>query len=260
MEKSKDLQLFCYAHFLPEYGLVDDEFHTPMHVGKELHKDVEVCEVCDNTGDNISMLNGLMSELTGMYWVWKNVNDVKYVGTEHYRRRFGLSPEEIAEILKEKDLITFKPILCENSLLADYVGCHSEFDMFATEYIVRRFFPDYTASWDKYITNGHMLFASNCFISTKENYDKACEFVFGALRVFIETFGIFDPVRLTNHVRMFCVPSCPDEKNDGEFGWIKYQMRLGGFLAERLFTLYFLHNFPEDKIYTTEIIEMEKQE
>ena len=57
MKKSNKIQLYCYTHKIPEYGLVDDEIHTPVHVGKELHKNVVVCDVCDNTGDNISHLN-----------------------------------------------------------------------------------------------------------------------------------------------------------------------------------------------------------
>lgn len=43
------------------------------------------CISCDNTGDNISDRNYLYCELTGTYWLWKNVQaDVK--GLFHYRR------------------------------------------------------------------------------------------------------------------------------------------------------------------------------
>lgn len=37
MDKSKNLQIYCYTHKMPEYGLCDDYYHTPLHVGKENH-------------------------------------------------------------------------------------------------------------------------------------------------------------------------------------------------------------------------------
>ena len=42
----------------------------------------------DNTGDNISELNGLFCELTGLYWGWKNLS-ADYIGLSHYRRLYA---------------------------------------------------------------------------------------------------------------------------------------------------------------------------
>lgn len=39
-------------------------------------------------GENINHLNRFYSEMTTMYWVWKNTKRSKYVGFCHYRRRF----------------------------------------------------------------------------------------------------------------------------------------------------------------------------
>lgn len=258
MKKSNKIQLYCYTHMMPEYGLVDDEMHTPLHVGKELHKDVEICETCDNTGDNISILNDCMRELTGMYWVWKNVKDVKYVGSEHYRRRFGLSYKEISSILNKKEIITFKPTdLGNQTLQFNYFMCHSYVDFVTIEYIVKRFFPDYISDWDKYMNNGNILYPANCFICEKEKFDKACEFVFGVLNVFLESFFISNKDRLEHHVQTFSQPTCPPDKEKIGWDWVKYQQGICGFLAERLFTLYILHNFPKESIYEADKIEME---
>ena len=46
----------------------------------------------DDTGDSISAKNKHYSELTGWYWIWKNISNVKFVGLNHYRRYFLLDP------------------------------------------------------------------------------------------------------------------------------------------------------------------------
>ena len=63
-------------------------------------------------GDNIDDLNPLYNEITGLYYLWKNVHGVPYKGLEHYRRAIWdvsdnhlLEPEEITEILREHDVI-----------------------------------------------------------------------------------------------------------------------------------------------------------
>ena len=39
----------------------------------------------DDTGDNIANRNNQYSELTALYWAWKNLN-ADYIGIVHYRR------------------------------------------------------------------------------------------------------------------------------------------------------------------------------
>ena len=61
---------------------------VPIQGGKELHKDIDLGYICDNTGDNISNKNNKYSEWSVIYWIWKNVKDVEYIGLNHYRRYF----------------------------------------------------------------------------------------------------------------------------------------------------------------------------
>lgn len=70
-------------------------------------------------GDNIDFLNPWYCELTGLYYLWKNVDD-DIVGLEHYRRYFVndkgklLSEGEIREILKDHDAICKKWVFAEH--------------------------------------------------------------------------------------------------------------------------------------------------
>ena len=239
MEKSKELQLYCFTHKVPDYGLVDDEFHTPIHVGKALHPDVEVCPVTDNTGTNISSHNDLMRELTGMYWVWKNVKDVKYIGNEHYRRRWKLTPEQIIEQLKTKDMIIANPLsFGESSMIKSYMSIHSYIDICAIEWLLLKYAPDYA----KYL-NYNTIFPANCFITTKENYDKACQFVFSILDKFIYTFSLDNKEKLQKHVEIYSREVCPTDWSARGADWKKYQEGICAFIGERLFSIYNQHNF-----------------
>ena len=60
--------IFAMTHkkFIPP----TDSMYVPLHVGREGKEDLGY--LADNTGDNISAKNQYYSELTGMYWVWKN--------------------------------------------------------------------------------------------------------------------------------------------------------------------------------------------
>jgi hypothetical protein len=100
-----------------------DDIYLPIQVGKSI-SDIDLDIQGDNTGDNISEKNPYYAELTGQYWGWKNLKDVKYVGLCHYRRYFDLSSikrkngqMDFDRIFKKYDIVLVKPFLkpCYNA-------------------------------------------------------------------------------------------------------------------------------------------------
>ncbi|MBF0373696.1 MAG: DUF4422 domain-containing protein [Alphaproteobacteria bacterium] len=81
-----------YVAFHKPFAVVKAPLYQPIHVGKALAK-LDLGMPGDDTGDNISSRNDHYCELTGIYWVWRNVTGLDHVGFCHYRRYpwFGLA-------------------------------------------------------------------------------------------------------------------------------------------------------------------------
>lgn len=90
---AKELTLFSVFH--KEFPIPTSDFIQPIQVGK-LFSEIDLGFISDDTGDNIAAKNKTFSELTALYWIWKNLDkiDSKYIGLCHYRRNFIL-PETI---------------------------------------------------------------------------------------------------------------------------------------------------------------------
>lgn len=80
-----DIKILVSTH-KPYIMPKDTSIYLPIQVGYD-----EVSEHFgfqgDNTGDNISYKHRFYSDLSAIYWGWKNLN-VEYMGSCHYRRYF----------------------------------------------------------------------------------------------------------------------------------------------------------------------------
>lgn len=81
-----------------------------------------VCEYndYDNFPESISSRNSRYSELTAMFWIYKHI-DSDFLGISHYRRRIGISDNELERVLSEGvDIISTIPsIPYENYSIAE---------------------------------------------------------------------------------------------------------------------------------------------
>jgi len=76
------VKIFTMTH--KKFDAPNDKMYVPLHVGRAMSEDLGY--LGDNTGENISDMNCYYSELTGVYWIWKNYHESDYVGVCHYRR------------------------------------------------------------------------------------------------------------------------------------------------------------------------------
>jgi hypothetical protein len=72
----------------------ESSIFKPIHAGKKAST-ITLDMIGDDTGDNISHKNVLYSEMTVLYWAWKNRPPGDFVGFVHYRRQFDTSFETL---------------------------------------------------------------------------------------------------------------------------------------------------------------------
>lgn len=102
LSSQKDITVAVAAH--KPYCMPNDKCYLPLHVGADLHPEVCLDMQQDNLGENISQKNASYSELTGMYWLWKNCGSF-YKGLVHYRRHFKTIDSSKAKSKNPFDLI-----------------------------------------------------------------------------------------------------------------------------------------------------------
>lgn len=204
----------------------------------------------DNVGDNISDMNWFYNELTTFYWVWKNYKMKDYVGMCSYRRYFNFfnDIDSVEDILKTYDIIV--PSQTELNQYTNkefYEKAHNLNDLLLLCVILLKKNPSYKDSV-YYVMNNNKMYANNMFIMKSEDYIKYCEFLFDILNEFLQIRGFHKYEDAFNYIDKHSDEFYKFSKSESK---INYQTRIGGFLAERLFTIYVHHNFKN--IYETPI-------
>ncbi len=206
-----ELAVFMVTHNVKCH--IKESWIIPMQVGIKNATD-QFEKITDNTGDNISKKNKTFCELTGLYWIWKNTK-YKYIGICHYRRVFKIKKEEVLSCLNKGEIIVPKLKYFKMSVQAQYIREHGNKEWNIMLEVIKELFPEYYNS-TKIIFGKNRLYSYNMFIGDKRIIDKYCLWLFAVL------FEV--------------------EKRVGVIKKDSYQARYIGFLAERLFTLYIVHN------------------
>ena len=185
----KNIKILIATH--KKYEMPKDKMYLPIQVGAE--GDDSIGYQTDNTGENISNKNPFYSELTALYWAWKNL-DADYIGLVHYRRHFCLkrknrknkmksviTEKEVQKILKDTDVILPK----KRNYYIESLYSHYEHTMYSetldeTRNILLEKCPEYINEFDKLYTrtSAHMF---NMFIMKREILDQYCTWLFDIL-------------------------------------------------------------------------------
>ena len=163
-------------------------------------------------GDNIDNLNPWYCELTGLYYLWKHVDD-DIVGLEHYRRYFVnsknklLSESEISFYLQNHDILTIKVPYSKYRPCKTWLIQHGKwldmqkFLLFCKQYVSK----DYYDICQQFL-NGDYHCLGNMFIAKKEIINKYCEFIFDVLENYRMAEGYFNrklPPRICGYFTEF---------------------------------------------------------
>ncbi len=173
------IQIFAMTH--KTFDTPPDPLYVPLQVGRATHTDLGY--LSDNTGDNISALNCYYSELTGLYWVWKNVKDLDHVGVCHYRRYLLndagsiFTRTQLAPLLKDYDVITSKCLTLNFSYAYGFEENHTPEDLAAASQVIAGLYPDFYPLYAKCLQENHTYFG-NMMICSKPLFDEYCAFLF----------------------------------------------------------------------------------
>lgn len=158
-----------------------DDIYMPIQVGKALHPELDLGFQCDNTGDNISEKNGSYCELTALYWAWKNLKDVDYIGLCHYRRYFKYDFNNLVKDLHNYDVIALKRKVECVSASSNLIKllCQEDFIIALDTLLFEH--PEMEVCARDYLYKNNKVSQANMFIMRWDLFDKYCQFLFSYL-------------------------------------------------------------------------------
>lgn len=246
MNSEIKIKLLVCVH--KEGHFLDDDNYMPIHVGKAIsHTDLNIQG--DDMGDNISDKNRNYCELTALYWAWKNLTGIDYIGLCHYRRYFNFAPSffqrrdkyviqlkdlgikqelpDIPALFREYDMLLPKPFLSGRSLRRHYCVFHNSSDYDILRQVISELTPGYMKAFDELMDNTNRLMSYNMFLTTWECFDHYCNWLFKIL------FEVEKRIEISGET---------------------YQARVFGFMSERLLNVYCYHHRLKIKYYPIDFL------
>ncbi len=171
--------IFAMTH--KKFDEPKDKIYIPLHVGRANAEDLGY--VGDDTGDHISGQNCYYSELTGLYWIWKNIRTKDYVGICHYRRYLVdendviLTEKMYEDLLRDHDMITTKVLRLNCAYYDGYAANHHIKDLIETGNVIREKYPEYYDTYDRIVHSNRTLFG-NIMVCSKELFDEYAAWLF----------------------------------------------------------------------------------
>ena len=218
----------------------DSTTYIPLHVGRASGTDFGY--LGDDTGDNISDLNCFYGELTGVYWLWRNLESTDNIGICHYRRFFINDKQELLEeadfekILQDYDVISSKAIYIDEPYVEYYGRAHNIDDLVEEGEVIRELFPEDYPAFEA-VMNGNKHYFGNLMVTSRELFDDYCNWLF---TIFAE---------LGNRIDV----STYDDYHKRVFGFLSEQLLLVWVTARRLKVYESRIGITEEKAETKEL-------
>ena len=238
--------IYVITHKKFDDDKLNKDIYRVLHVGK--NDDCSPEYLRDDTGDSISDKNPTYCELTGLYWIWKNVKvpEDEITGLVHYRRFFtdeagykeykksGRLPEitngKKGEFdLAENEVILPKRYITLSTLRGSYKRCHDIGDLDVVREAMEKTCPEYIKTFEKVLSH-HKGYYFNMVICRRKVLDSYCEWLFPLMS---EIEKLMDAKSIQGEVTQ---SQTAGSKN------ALYQSRVYGFIAERLLQVWVEHN------------------
>ena len=177
--RTMSIKIYTMTH--KKFEIPKDEMYVPLQVGRAVHEDLGY--LSDDTGDEISAKNCYYSELTGLYWVWKNVKDIDYVGVCHYRRYLInekgkiFTRPELEAILQKVDVITTKRVKLRLPYYDGYKATHHIENLDVTGAVIKERYPEYYDNFVR-LVHGDETYFGNIMITKKTIFDSYAGWLF----------------------------------------------------------------------------------
>lgn len=216
---------------------VKPKWVIPIQVGASLCEE-RVAEILDCNGENISDKNVNYSELTALYWMWKNrlasqeIYEVsnsyesyeEYYGLSHYRRILELSEDDILRLQSNKvDVVLPYPMSYEPNIEEHHKRYLNDTDWKALLTAIEELQPEYFKAFQNILCQQY-FYNYNIILARKKVLKAYCDWLFPILE----------------RIEQLSTPK----------GWER-QDRYIGYMGETLETLYFMYNWDDLNIVHT---------
>lgn len=195
------------------------DIYVPLQVGSAISQNLGY--LSDNTGENISNLNPLFGELTGIYWIWQNDLESDYIGICHYRRFYLndtgeiMTEQDFTSILSQYDCMTSDLQSAGMGNYEAYGKTHPIQDLDIIKSSLNKLYPDYIPAFEAYMNDSSSCYSNLC-VMPRDMFSAYCSWLFSIL------FNASESINVE--------------------GYDLYQRRVYGFLSELLLDVYVRHH------------------
>lgn len=222
--RKADLCVFmakCHMDKPLKYPYTIPKWVTPIQTGAVLCEK-RIADIQDCQGEHISEKNKNYSELTALYWIWRNrliqqskESEREYYGLVHYRRILDLSEDDVLRLMDNHvDVVLPYPMPYEPNIGVHHARYVKEEDWEAVLTAVGELEPTYAKSCSG-IMKQRYFYNYNILIARKQILESYCRWLFPILQ----------------RVEELSVPKGRDRDD-----------RYIGYIGESLLTLYFMAN------------------